>query len=210
VNRKEAEELLYKEEDRRNTIMHDLNFAVTLLGIQVGVMYFYITTYLTNISTAHCVSEYEVWLGNSFLLLIGASVVLMVLAVFFIVNVFAKNKYHYYPRSTEMLDFFKSMVCYHNGISERAKPDYDEAMMLRAIEATDKNQSINQYRKQYTQWAIRLLFYAFLALFLALILYFFLPKDLSSAVRIEAIEDTVYIEDAKPSVMDYLDEGRLI
>jgi hypothetical protein len=192
MNREEAERFLYKEEDRRNTILHDLSFAVTLLGILVGVMYFYISSYLYNVSSAIVLSSLGMWMQYTFLVLLGFGIIQMVIAVVLIIIVFANNIYYYYPKAQELYDYYLSILDFHNGDECEAKKDYDTELMKRAIEAKDYNQDINQIRKKYTQWAIRTLFGAFLTLFLALIPFLFVPKDMSSSVRIEAINDTLY------------------
>lgn len=202
MNRKEAEELLYREEERRSSIMHDLNFSLTLLGILVGVMYFYMSSY-TSIELPNDTESYS-WSFYAFLILVGISTVLMVLSVLFIAIVFTTNKFSYYPKAQDLYSYFNSIMDFYNGNEALARKEYDTEIMKRAIEATDTNQDVNQKRKLYTQWTIRMLFSAFISLFLALVPYLFLPKNTSPSISIDAVSDTIYTCNTGSLTNDYI------
>ncbi len=189
MNKALAEQLYYKEEERKAELLNLLNFILAILGLALGLFAFYVNTYLLSIRDAvhdDCFANLMYWGLTGFLVL---DFCMLTLSIYFVVKAFHNHTFAYIPSPHELRDRQNELLEHFNtvgsaNVSEFAEAEFETNLTTWFLDSAQINDGVNQTRKKYAFIGARFTVISVIVLGLTIIPFIFTPRDDVAKTRI--------------------------
>jgi hypothetical protein len=152
-------ELYNNELERKNSIESSLNIPIVIITGLISTAFYIGTTFDYSL---------ERFLSISFVILLNASSLFILIAVYFLIRAFnnltSGFEYNYLPYGTDLEDYYERLKEFNDGDENRTKEDFKRYLTDKFNEQFDKNAFINDKKSGYIHQARRFIVFGLLSL----------------------------------------------
>ena len=190
-----AENLYYKEEERKAELLNLLNFVLAILGLAFGWFAYYVNVYLSTVSRTEQTNPFWYW---ALLIFLVVTFICIASALACVICAFHGHTVHYIASPRGLSDYYKELLAYYQQMQmpnagEAATKDFDEFLIEQLIEAAEQNDRLNQKRKKVVHKATGFCIASIILLSLTFIPFFFVKRCDSTSTRISGFGDALTV-----------------
>jgi len=194
-----AENLYYKEEERKAELLNLLNIVLAVLGFTLGLFAFYVNASITNVNAGAQDTPICRLSFFFFLFFLVLDFLVMAVAMYFVIRAFHNHTYQYLPAPKVLNDYWGGLLAYYQGQSgangkQQALQDFDAYLTQQFVDTADKNDQINQLRKKYLHQATRFCIISITLLGLTFVPFVFAGKSDDSLTRIVGFDKPLSVQ----------------
>jgi hypothetical protein len=194
-----AENLYYKEEERKAELLNLLNIVLAILGLALGLLAFYINASLTNVNAGAQQSSLCLLSYAGFVIFLVLDFLAIAASVYYIIRAFHNHTYQYLPSAKALSEYWVGLLAHYQGQAggggqPQAQQDYDAYLTQQFIDAADRNDGLNQRRKMYLHLATRYCIVSITLLGLTFIPFVFTGKSDDTSTRIVGFDAPLSVE----------------
>lgn len=198
MNKELAENLYYKEEERKAELLNLLNFVLAILGLALGLFAFYVNSALSSVSPADQTTSICIWCYRAFIAFLVADFVCIATAVVFVIRAFHNHTYQYLPSPGILKQYYDGLLSHYQGTQasnadQLAIAEFDDYLLGQFVAAAERNDGLNQRRKKFIHLATRFCIASITLLGLTFIPFVFTGKSDCSSTKITGFGEALTV-----------------